>query len=172
MRRKLHTDHRQKDPDLLPVMNLVCLLIPFLLLTATFVQYATINVNAPRAVPAGGVVDPEDRPLNLTVLVTDRGFTISKRGEIVTQGAALLDASAAAGPTIPSTRAGVGIGYDYEKLTSMLRDIKEDHENETRIMVGAERNIDYETIVQVMDATREDDRGELFPSVTMLGGVM
>jgi biopolymer transport protein ExbD len=167
---------KTEDPDeinLIPIMNLVCLLIPFLLLTATFVQYAVINVNAPRFNQAAQQSPPPDRlPLNLTVLVTDQGFTITARGQNLGGGAGAVDASANAGPTIPKKRMGGQMDYNYAELSKKVRDLKEENEDESQVNIGAERNIDYETIVRVMDATREDDQGELFPNVVLLGGVM
>lgn len=159
MRRKNPT-HASEEPNLIPVMNLVCLLIPFLLLTATFIQYAVIDVTSPRFIPGPGQVET-DPGLELTVLVTDQGFTLSTRGP-----------RPGAGPTVPMLRGPGKAGYDYTALTARLRRIKDDNEGESRIHIGAERNIDYDTVVKVMDATREDGSGELFPDVVLLAGVI
>jgi biopolymer transport protein ExbD len=161
------------EPNLIPVMNLVCLLIPFLLLTATFVQYAIINVNAPRFNQAAQQSPPPDRlPLNLTVLITDQGFTVTARGQNLGGGAGAIDASANAGPTIPKKRISGKMDYNYGELAKKVRELKDENEDESQVNIGAERNIDYETIVKVMDSTRIDDKGELFPNVVLLGGVM
>jgi biopolymer transport protein ExbD len=159
MRRK-HPMHAAGEPDLIPVMNLVCLLIPFLLLTATFVQYAVIHVTSPRFVPGPGQVET-DPGLDLTVLVTDEGFTLSTRGRTL-----------GTGPTVPVVHGPGRAGHDYASLTARLRQIKDDNEGESRINIGAERNIDYDIVVKVMDATREDGSGELFPDVVLLAGVI
>lgn len=161
------------DPDLTPIMNLVCLLIPFLLLTAAFVEYSVISVNAPRFNQAQGTPPPTDKiPLNLTVLVTDQGFTITAKGQNLGAGSGGVDASANAGPTIPKKRGGGGMEYNYVELGNKVRELKEDNEDESQVNIGAERNISYEIIVKVMDETRGDDKGELFPNVVLLGGVM
>jgi biopolymer transport protein ExbD len=171
--RKKQIDKGPEDPDLIPIMNLVCLLIPFLLLTATFVQYAVINVNAPRFNQSASQAPPPDRlPLNLTVLVTDQGFTITARGQNLGAGAVGIDASANAGPTIPKKRISGKMDYDFAELSKKVRELKEENDEESQINIGAERNIEYEVIVQIMDATRLDDKGELFPNVVLLGGVM
>lgn len=161
-----------QEPDLIPIMNLVCLLIPFLLLTATFVQYASIEATAPRPNPMTPASTPVDPPLNLSVLVTDAGFTVTARGVVLSRTGPSVDETRSSGPTIGLASGPGGPGYDFQELTSLLRDIKNDNESESGIFIGAERNVKYETIVRVMDATREDDEGELFPRVTMLGGVM
>lgn len=173
MARKRRKMEEPEDPLLIPVLNLVCLLIPFLLLTATFVSYAIINVNAPRFNQAAQQQPPQDRiPLNLTVLVTDQGFTISARGKKVGSEEEGVDASASAGPTIPKKRVEGKLDYDYEALAKKIREIKDENEEESQINIGAEKDIKYEVLVKVMDATREDEKGELFPNVVLLGGVI
>ena len=173
MLRKRKKEGGPEDPLLIPVMNLVCLLIPFLLLTATFVSYAIINVNAPKFNQTSQVQQQPDRlPLNLTVLVTDQGFTLSAKGQSLTSEGGGVDASSAAGPTVPKTRVGTEMDYDYEALAKKVREIKDENEDESQINIGAEKNIMYEVIVKVMDYTRSDDKGEMFPNVVLLGGVI
>ncbi|MBW2260329.1 MAG: biopolymer transporter ExbD [Deltaproteobacteria bacterium] len=169
--RRAHSRETVEEPNLIPVMNMVCLLIPFLLLTATFIQYAVIGANAPRLNPVPGEPSSATRPLELTVLVTDQGFRITAAGRILgTPGEA--DASEVAAPAVPMTRSGGKADYDYSSLQLMLREIKDEHEGESAIRIGAERNIDYATVVKVMDATRADVDGELFPDVVLLAGVI
>jgi biopolymer transport protein ExbD len=160
-----------EEPNLIPVMNLVCLLIPFLLLTATFIQYAVIGASAPRLNPVPGQPPAETRPLELTVLVTDQGFRLTSAGRSLGPLAG-ADASRAASPTVPKTTRGGRADYDYSSLQLRLRQIKDEHEGESVIRIGAERNIDYATVVKVMDATRGDTAGELFPDVVLLAGVI
>lgn len=169
--RSTRTREAPHEPDLIPVMNLVCLLIPFLLLTATFIQYAVIDVSAPRLNPVPGEPAREARPLELTVLVTDQGFRITSAGRSLGP-AADADASQATPPTVPVTRRQGGTDYDYASLQLRLRQIKDEHEGESVIRIGAERNIDYATVVKVMDASRGDLDGELFPDVVLLAGVI
>jgi len=169
--RRAHAREKPQEPDLIPVMNLVCLLIPFLLLTAAFIQYAVINVSAPRLNPVPGEPSSETHPLELTVLVTDQGFRITSAGRSLGPAAG-VDASPAASPTVPMTRQEGKTDYDYPSLQLRLRQIKHEHEGESVIRIGAERNIDYATVVKVMDATRGDVDGELFPDVVLLAGVI
>jgi biopolymer transport protein ExbD len=159
------------DIHLIPVMNLSGLLIALLLVTSTFISYAVINVTAPRFIPLhDGVETPvlED----LTLLVTDQGFTISARGRnLGAEGSGAVE-SPAAGPTIPKKTAGGQQVYDYGTLTEKMRELKDLGGSGSRIKIGAEKNITYDVIVNVMDASRQDDKGELFPDVVLLGGVI
>ena len=71
------------EPNLVPVMNLVMLLIPFLLMASAFFEVAIINVSAPKVAsgPSSDDTPKDDKPkLNLTVVVSDGGFKICAYG--------------------------------------------------------------------------------------------
>ena len=62
--------------------------------------------------------------------------------------------------------------YNFPELGKKVRELKDENEDESQVNIGAERNIDYATVVKVMDATRADVDGELFPDVVLLAGVI
>ena len=68
-----------EELDLVPIMNLVTILIPFLLMAAQFVSYAVIDSTLPAIGPPQTIEDQEDEeePLNLSVFITDKGFTVA-----------------------------------------------------------------------------------------------
>jgi hypothetical protein len=66
------------DLNLLPILNLICLLIPFLLLAAQFVKIGIILVETPRRSRVPGT-KVNTKPLNLTLVMTDRGFYLKSR---------------------------------------------------------------------------------------------
>lgn len=67
------------DVNLLPIMNLLVILIPFLLFVSSFIVLGVINVSSYRIDPGVGR-SPERAPgkpqLKLTVAVTDQGFRL------------------------------------------------------------------------------------------------
>ena len=66
-----------EDLDLVPIMNLVTILIPFLLMASSFVTLAAIDSTLPAIGPPVPVEEEPDKPpLNLSIAVTDEGFTI------------------------------------------------------------------------------------------------
>ena len=73
--------------DLTPVMNLMVVLIPLLLTSATYVKIGVIDLNLPPAV--GTTVSQLEAPkesekkLDLAVTITEEGFYISSSLEIV-----------------------------------------------------------------------------------------
>ena len=68
------------DLNLIPLMNLVCLLIPFLLLSAQFIQIGIILVQTPRLKNQSSA-DKKDKKqaLNLTVVMTGKGYYVKSR---------------------------------------------------------------------------------------------
>jgi biopolymer transport protein ExbD len=80
-------DVEEINLNLMPFMNLMTLLIPFLLLSASFVTIAVID----SSLPAIGAPQPKDKedeedkepPLNLQIGITDEGFTVSGSSPIL-----------------------------------------------------------------------------------------
>jgi len=78
--------------NLLPFMNLMTLLIPFLLLSASFITIAVID----SSLPAIGQPQPKDKteeedkepPLNLQIAITEDGFTVSGSSPLLGCGTA------------------------------------------------------------------------------------
>lgn len=190
--------------NLTPMMNLIAILIPVLLVSTVFVEIAVINVSAPSIGPSSAQEDqpdkPDEPPLNLTVTVTDKGYTVAGSGGVLGG-----DGSQDAGPTIPILQKTVScnryIGtvppprskngdspkckdgenrsfwiYDVPALQRKLIEVKDSFPNERRIIIAAEPAIEFEAITDVMDAGREvkDPGGEsriLFDEVVLSPGM-
>lgn len=89
------------EPNLVPVMNLVMLLIPFLLMASAFFEVAIINVSAPKVAsgPSSDDTPKDDKPkLNLTVVVSDAGFKICAYGGCLGPGGVRQEGGPANGP--------------------------------------------------------------------------
>lgn len=171
-----------QELDLIPIMNMVTILIPFLLMAAQFINLAIIDSTLPAiGAPPDAQPDSDEKPLNLKVLVTSEGFTIAT-------DAAVLPSSDSDGPTVPCRQAGCpGVeSYNFEALTSLLSEIKDEYDHEENVILVPESHIRYEVIIHTMDATREDPSQkvqftdangdtsmkskELFPYVVIAGG--
>ena len=78
--RRKSMEQEEIELNLMPFMNLMTLLIPFLLYSASFITIAVID----SSLPAIGAPNPDQEkeeddkvPLNLTIGITDEGFSIS-----------------------------------------------------------------------------------------------
>lgn len=159
--------------DLIPIMNMVTILIPFLLLSVQFVSIAVIDSTLPAIGPP---LDQEEKPkekLNLSVAITGKGYTLLGAN-------AVLGNPDGEGATIPCVIDGClgDKAYDTERLTEMLGQIKDEYEEEENVILIPESNIPYDVLIATMDASREDPETKvddkprlLFPFVVIAGGV-
>ena len=162
------------EVNVLPMMNLMVVLIPLLLSTATSIKLGVIELNLPQAIggPAttADVPTEVERSLDLTVSITSEGFYISSAG-------AILQGTEAQGPTIPKTAEGE---YDYEALSKKLFEVKQRivarNQDTKKIILQAEADIGYQILVSTMDASRsitiDAVSSELFPVVSISAGVI
>lgn len=165
--------------NLVPVMNLVTILIPFLLMSAQFVTLAVIDSTLPAITTEVTPVetDEDEEVLELSVLVTKEGFTLAGKGV----DKVLEKEDEISGAKIPCLDAGCQTpeSYNYRGLTERCGRLKDRFEDAINVILVPESSILYEVIVLTMDATRDDqeDKDEdlkarvLFPNVVIAGGV-
>lgn len=164
--------------NLAPFMNVVVILIPMLLLSVIFVQVGVLNVSTSLSVSKSSDKPPEEKPLELTVALSERGF------EVVADEAPLEPVAGcdADGPTVCLADAGVEVGakldeaqqafaagdaarggalldevvgaYDFRRLYNELTDLKDKHPDQTRIVLTGDPAIPYALLVRAMDVAR------------------
>ena len=69
-----------EEVNLLPVMNLMVTLIPFLLLGAAFYKLGNIPTSIPPNVPAGEAPPPTDKKITVTCAVDPDKITLTVSG--------------------------------------------------------------------------------------------
>ncbi|MEM7432427.1 MAG: biopolymer transporter ExbD [Pseudomonadota bacterium] len=137
-------------------MNLMVILVPFLLITAVFSRLAILELNLPGS--STEPVEPQDQTFQLEVIVRKDTIEIGDRNQ------GLL-------ARYPNTEEG----YDYAALENKLSELKERYPTKTDASILLESDIEYDTLVQVMDKVRveetiEDDaivRSDLFPDISI-----
>ena len=166
--------------NLIPIMNLVTILIPFLIMAAQFVQLSVIDSTLPAIGPAQAAEETPDKPpLKLSLALTSRGITILGADAVLyPAGAPPLAEGEARPPTLPC---GGGkcmrvSDYPWTDLTTELAKIKDMYPDEQNVILVPGDDIAYEVIVMTMDASRNDKllKGsrDLFPYVVIAGGDM
>lgn len=154
-----------QELDLLPVMNLFMVLIPFLLMGAAFFHIAVIPTSLPTHTPQESDVPktPTTVSVNLAITGTEMVLTVSS----VSLGE---DKLAELGSTFPKTAKG----HAVEGLIKHLKGLKAAYPTSNTIIVLPEEKVTYEQLVGILDATRdyktgkkdaqgEDERVDLFP---------
>ena len=164
--------------NLIPIMNLVTILIPFLIMAAQFVQLSVIDSTLP-AISQSTVPQekPDKPPFSLSLIITNMGIRIMGADPILHPGGAPV---ASEGGRPPDITCGDGgqcrnlSDYDWSELTKLLSQIKDAHPDEQNVILVPGDDIQYEVIVKAMDASRDDGINggsrELFPYVVLAGG--
>jgi biopolymer transport protein ExbD len=151
---------RNEDAEELSItafMNLMVILVPVLLITAVFSRMAILELNLPGS--STEPVDPQDQPFQLEIIVRKDKIEVGDRNQ------GLLGVY----PNLP------GGDYDYAALAGKLAELKERYPRKTDASILLEQDIEYDTVVQVMDTVRlsetiEDDsivRNDLFPDISI-----
>jgi biopolymer transport protein ExbD len=161
---KEHAEEAEEDTgelNLVPYLDIITNIIIFLLASVVMnVNFGNVNVTLPTISSGVGATsdEPKKEPLNLTVTAGASGFTIGGAGGIM-----------APLPKLPNGQ------YDFKALTAKLMEIKAAPENstETKVTFNADAYVPYETVVQTLDAMREDTSGKLlFPDVVFAAGIL
>lgn len=129
----------RKEPAHLEVtafINLIVVLVPFLLSTAVFSRIAVMDMSLPA--PSAGVAQLQVDKLQLEVVIRPDALEVGDRiGGLIAR--------------LPNNAQG----YDLVALTRLAQQIKQRYPDETAATVLAQPDTPYDTLVQVMDATRE-----------------
>ena len=137
-------------------MNLMVILVPFLLITAVFSRLAILELNLPG--PSTESANRQELVFQLEVIVREGRIEVGDR-------------NIGALGIYPNTVDG----YDYEALSAKLSEIKQSYPEKTEAAILLESNIAYDTLVQVMDRVRIQEkiegqrilRSDLFPDISI-----
>lgn len=156
--RKLQRRYRKPAELLLvPLIDIFTVLVTFLLITAVFSRTVIMELQLPGADAAYAEPPPG---LQLEVILRQGGIVVADRGSGVLESFA---------------REAGDEGYDLAGLADYLQFVKSRYPEKTDATLLLEKDISYDTLVQVMDVVRivevhQDGRlvqGELFPDVSI-----
>jgi biopolymer transport protein ExbD len=118
---------------LVPMIDIFTVLVTFLLMTAVFSRITILQLDLPSSDAGGAPSQPQFR---LEVIVRDGGFEL-------TNGNLLIAA-------IPK----VAGAYDYKTLVELALQLKRENPDVTDASVLMEKHVQYDNLIQVMDAIR------------------
>ncbi|MBY6032484.1 biopolymer transporter ExbD [Marinobacter daepoensis] len=156
MRRRHRRLTATADLDITAFLNLMIVLVPVLLLGMVFSQIRMIELNFP-GLEMGEAPEVESFRLVVTVLPDGMELTDSDRGVI---------------EVLPAGREG----QNYARLSTLLQGIKSRLPDKTDITLEVGPDIDYQTLVSVMDTVRSYPavvaasvvQAELFPEISLM----
>jgi biopolymer transport protein ExbD len=142
-----HSKEKIEDLNLSPIMSILVILIPMLLYAFSFFEVKVQAVTAPRMGPSKPTKDKEEeeKPLNLTVLVTSKGFVVKQQAELTSEPEK---------PIFKRSFNGGAEEYDFPALYSRLMAKKKTYPDEITINIGAEMDIPWHIIARTIDCAR------------------
>lgn len=165
-----------EELDLVPIMNLVTILIPFLLMASSFVSLAVIDSTLPAIGAPQESSDDQEETLSLSIAVTDEGFTVMGNDTALKSKD---EEGEDPGPNVPCKQLGCPTpeAYDTKELTRLLGELKDRWPDEENVILVPESDVEYEVLILTMDAARNDPTNtsggkarDLFPYVVIAGG--
>ena len=146
----------QAHLEITAFINLIVVLVPFLLSMAVFTRLTVLDVSLPAQ--NSGVEQLKVDDLKLEIVIRPESLEVGDRiGGLIA--------------SIPNA----GTAHDVKALSTLMTQIKTRFPDKTDATLLAEPNTSYDTLVQVMDATRESHspqgkkttRAELFPNISI-----
>jgi biopolymer transport protein ExbD len=152
-----HARYRgRNDINIVPMLDVMVILTFFLIFTAVFSKTSVVEVNLPGP---NAVAPPAEPTLELEVILHRNGLEVADRNVGVLE-------------TFPLTTTGF---QDIPRLSEYLMNVKAKFPDKTNATLLVSDDVDYDTIVQVMDAVRvrQDVDGakvtttSLFPQISL-----
>ena len=134
--------NRVKKPAelmLVPMIDIFTVLVTFLLMTAVFSRITILQLDLPSSNAQSAGTPPAFR---LEVIVRHEGFELTNGTKLIA--------------TVPK----VDAKYDFNTLTQMPVSLKHDYPDASDESVLLERDVEYDYLIQSMDAIRSADATE------------
>lgn len=156
---KKRVKHREvwEDPELVPFIDMLVVCCCFLLMSASLLQTAVIEISLPTTTGVGGanVSTPQGGEINLSLIITDEGLRIGGAGAIW--------------PLIPKTKdpKKSGLVFDWKALENELKKVKGKYRRQESIIIISEPEIIYDNIIRATDVCITEG----FPDITFSGQI-
>lgn len=151
-----HRKKRVEELDLLPVMNLFCVIIPFLLFSASFLEITIIEMSPTEGIGQGGagttnLAKSEAEVLQPKIIITtEEMFLGTVFGTIPVSDVSMVEREGRIVRT-----------YDYSALGEKLGNLRTELTREfpsipvNKIIILAQDEIRYENLIDAIDVARE-----------------
>jgi biopolymer transport protein ExbD len=139
-----YTTRMRKPVELMlvPMIDIFTVLVTFLLMTAVFSRITILQLDLPSSNAAGAGTPPAFR---LEVIVRHEGFELTNGTKLIA--------------TVPK----VDGQYDFKTLTAMATSLKRDYPDANDASVLLVRDVQYDYLIQTMDAIRSAEVTEPNP---------
>ena len=165
--RKRKRMEEDTELNLIPIMNVFMVMIPFLLMFATFYHLKAINTS----IPVHGVAfaDTENMPAKEAIKITVV-LELKEREIRISALSSQLSATELAEFEVALNRPAKG-DLSVIALSDYLQRVKARYPASDTLLLIPDEGVLYKEIIQAMDCARSHDTGELFPNVVLAGSL-
>ena len=151
--------------NMVPIMNMFMVLIPFLLMSAAFYQIKAVNTS----IPVHSNSPTQDATVNKDIKIT---VVLELKAEEV-RISALSDQAAPKelAELETSLKRSPGGDISVVVLAEFLSKIKTRYPASDTLLLIPDENVLYREIIQAMDCARSHESGALFPNVVLSGSL-
>jgi biopolymer transport protein TolR len=176
--KELAPDEEGGELNIVPFLDIIMNVLMFVLATVAVTFTAIIDTQPPR--PAGAsAAKPTTPTLSLNVIILKDGYIMSAVGQRIGAGCQGTGNGLAVGLDPSGKTRAVPVGttgtfrdvreYDYHALSecaARLKGASPDFATEKQVVITTGADMDFQAIINTMDALRKSDKGdELFPEV-------
>lgn len=122
--------------NLVPFLDLLCVLIVFLLMTAVWTEVSVLKVTQTGGLSSETKEEKNENTTDVRVTMTDRGYVFVAAGQQV---------------EIPKATVDGRMGYDTDELVEKLKVIKNQFPDQRAVTVASEDATLYEDLVHTVD---------------------
>lgn len=150
------------DLDMVPIMNMFLVLIPFLLMSASFFHLKAINTSVPVLGKNSTQIETE-KDVKLTIILELAGKSIQLSAVSDDVDYEMLDRLKKKFEMTDSDQ------HQMNELITYLREVKQNFPSSDTLILIPEEDVIYETIIRTMDIARNFNDKPLFPNVVLSG---
>ncbi len=158
---------QEEDPDIdiIPIMNMFMVLIPFLLMSASFFQINAINTSVPvhADTPAKMEAPTEQRKITVVFEIKENQLRLSALADTPNDLSVSEKATVFARPT--------GTEIANAELGDYLKMLKDRYPDSDTMILIPDDGVSYREIIQAMDCARTHESESLFTNVVLSGSL-
>ena len=158
---------REEEPDvnMIPIMNMFMVLIPFLLMSASFFQIKAINTSLPVHADTPSKAESHEKKAKITVVLEIKEDQL----RISTLSDTPNDLAESGRQTVIPRQPGSDISAAM--LAAHLKKLKAGFPDSDTMILIPDDDISYRDIIHTMDCARSLDSEQLFPNVVLSGSL-
>jgi biopolymer transport protein ExbD len=165
--RKRRNIEEDTELNMVPIMNMFMVLIPFLLMSASFYHIKAINTSVPVHADTTSKRSADDLKKEKKITMVVELKTDEVRISALCADLSSKDLAALEKVVLRST----GREIHFSEISGHLAKIKEQYPASDTMILIPDDSILYDDIVQAMDCARKTETRDLFPNVVISGSL-